>query len=281
MPFSEEITIVAAVNDRKIFESNLLASPCWTVSDGRRIIVQEGFRSATKAYNDAIDCSETDIIVFMHQDMVLPKDWLANFQRAIRLMEETDPQWGVLGCYGMPVDGWGRGHVYSNGRGMLGSPFTVPEPVQTLDEIVLVLRKSSNLRFDEQLPHFHFYGTDICMEAAKRGRKSYVIPAFCVHNTQMNLFLPEEFYGCYRYIKETWRQYLPIQTTCVRVTSSDYPMYQRRIREAVRRYFSRKVVAAERARSGKEILAEVERTFQQEGRSNSDSCPELRAGAQV
>ena len=68
--------------------------------------------------------------------------------------------------------------------------------VQTLDEIVLILKKSSGLRFDDSLPHFHFYGTDICLRAAQRGMRSYAISAFCVHNTHQTLVLPEEFYEC-------------------------------------------------------------------------------------
>jgi len=55
--------------------------------------------------------------------------------------------------------------------------------VQTLDEIVLIFRRDSGLSFDETLPHFHFYGTDICMRAAEQGRQCYAISAFCVHNT--------------------------------------------------------------------------------------------------
>jgi hypothetical protein len=273
MASAEPITIVTAVNNREVLDSNLLVSPCLNADHARHIMVQEGFGSAALAYNNAIDRSQTDLMVFLHQDMILPIDWLVNFRDAVRYVEEMDPQWGVLGIYGMPVDGHGRGHLYSNGRGMLGVPFVVPQLVQTLDEIVLVLRKSSNLRFDDKLPHFHFYGTDICMAAAKQGRNSYVIPAFCVHNTQMNVSLPEEFYSCYKHIKKTWRQYLPIQTTCVRVTASDYPMYRRRIGEAYHQYITGRVVTAARNKSGLAVLSEVERTFPRSSESRLEDQP--------
>jgi hypothetical protein len=247
MASAEPITIVTAVNNREVLDSNLLVSPCLNADHARHIMVQEGFGSAALAYNNAIDRSQTDLMVFLHQDMILPIDWLVNFRDAVRYVEEMDPQWGVLGIYGMPVDGHGRGHLYSNGRGMLGVPFVVPQLVQTLDEIVLVLRKSSNLRFDDKLPHFHFYGTDICMAAAKQGRNSYV--------------------------KKTWRQYLPIQTTCVRVTASDYPMYRRRIGEAYHQYITGRVVTAARNKSGLAVLSEVERTFPRSSESRLEDQP--------
>ena len=99
------------------------------------------------------------------------------------------------------LDDRGRGHVFSSGL-MLGASFDRPAAVQTLDEIVLIIRKSTQLRFDERLPHFHFYGAEICMAAAKAGRTNYAISAFSVHNSQMNLVLPKEFYESYRVFKK-------------------------------------------------------------------------------
>jgi hypothetical protein len=45
----------------------------------------------------------------------------------------------------------------------------------------------------DPLPHYHLYGTDICMAAREKGMMSYAIPAFCIHNTNQLLALPEEF----------------------------------------------------------------------------------------
>src|ERR1700730_694532 len=201
---TRKISFVATVNDREIFASNFLISPVFAPPHPHQIIVQSGFSSATKAYNDAIDQSNNEIIVFSHQDMIFPASWLANLERALRKLDRTDPNWGVLGCFGETSDGHGRGHVYMPGLGTVGSSFEDPEPVQTLDEIVLILKKSSGLRFDSTLPHFHFYGVDICLRAAQRGMTSYAISAFCFHNTQYNLVLPREFYACYRHIKRHW-----------------------------------------------------------------------------
>jgi hypothetical protein len=131
-----------------------------------------------------------------------------------------------------------------------------PQPVQTLDEVVLILRKSSGLRFDESLPHFHFYGTDICLRVSKRGMASYAISAFCIHNTNEPLVLPAEFYQCGKHIKRTWGDCLPIQTTCIRITKFNIPIYLRRLREAYLRHFRRKEIGGARVKDVRRIVKE-------------------------
>jgi hypothetical protein len=189
--------------------------------------------------------------------MIFPEFWLSDLQRALDSLQQTDPMWGVLGCYGETLYDNGRGYIYSGGLGIMGKPMDRPEPVQTLDEIVLILRKSSGLRFDGDLPHFHFYGADICMAAAARGLKSYAISAFCIHNTQQNLILPREFYESYWHVKRRWKNSLPIRTTCVTVTKFDSHMYKKRLQEVYLRFIRRKEIGAFRAKDGRALLAEL------------------------
>ena len=255
MADTKSITFVIAVNNKDVFESNFLASPCLSGAHSHQIIVQEGFSSASTAYNDAIDRSANDLIVFAHQDMIFPEFWLLDLQRALDSLQETDPEWGVLGCYGVTLDE-GRGYIYSGGLGIMGKPTDRPVTVQTLDEIVLILRKSSGLRFDDRLPHFHLYGADICMAAAARGWKSYAISAFCIHNTQQIFVLPKEFYESYKYMKRRWKNSLPISTTCVTITRSDFRIYQRRLLEVYLRFIRRKEIGAVRVKDGRALLAE-------------------------
>jgi hypothetical protein len=257
MPDLKPITFAIAVNSREVFENNFMASPIFSGRHPHQILVQEGFGSATKAYNDAIDRSVNELIVFAHQDMIFPSSWLLDLEVTLALLRRTDPAWGVLGCYGETRNHGGRGYVYSGGLDVLGRPFDHPAPVQTLDEIVLVLRKSSGLRYDENLPHFHFYGADICLEAAARGMNSYAISAFCIHNTQQYYVLPKEFYESYRYLKRKWRKNLPIQTTCVRITKFDIPVYGRRIREAYLRFIRRRIISSYRASDGRKLLTQL------------------------
>ncbi len=256
MAVTKSITFVAAVNNREVFESNFLASPCLSSPHSHQILVQEKFSSASKAYNDAIDKAQNDLIVFAHQDMIFPKQWLSQLESALKQLEAEDSNWGVLGCYGETRDPVGRGYIYSSGLGVMGKPFKKPEPVQTLDEIVLVTRKSSGLRFDDQLPHFHLYGADICMSALETGRRSYAISAFCIHNTKQFLILPPEYYDCYRYFKTKWKDFLPIQTTCMRVTRFGVSMYRRKLLDLYLEHIKHKKLSADRVEDGRILLAE-------------------------
>jgi len=272
------ITFVVAVNNREVLENNFLASPCLQAPHEHQILVQENFPAAAKAYNDAIGKSVNDLIVFCHQDILLPSSWMGQLEQALLCLEKKDPLWGVLGCYGRTADGRGRkgwGHVYSPGRGIVGEPLEHPVPVQTLDELALILRKSSGLRFDENLPHFHFYGTDICLTAATRGMKCYSIPAWCIHNTQLYLTYPREFYECYRHIRRKWRKHLPIQTSCVRITRLGLPVHKLRLREIYLRCSGRQVPVT-RVRDGRRVLLEVEAGNPGTGNGAIqviDSCP--------
>lgn len=243
------ITFAVAVNDERVFQSNFLASPCFQGSHPHQVLVQKGFGSAAKAYNDAIEKSTNDLIIFAHQDIFLPNTWLQQLGDALHWLEINDPAWGVVGPYGKTVDHRGWGHLYSCGRGVIGEPLPQPVRIQTLDEIILIMRKSSGLKFSELIPHFHFYGADICLRAAQQGMNSYAISAFCIHNTQQYLVLPTEFYQGYKALKRLWKHELPIQTTCVRVSKSDVPMYFRRLQEAYLRYIRRKEIGAYRLES--------------------------------
>jgi hypothetical protein len=251
------ITFVAAVNNKEILQNNLLESPCLRMPRRHQLLVQENYRSASLAYNDAIEKSQNDLIAFVHQDIILPEHWMSDLERALGYLEEDDPKWGVIGSYGETRDDNGRGYIYSSGLGIMGRSFLRPAQVQTLDEIVLILRKSSGLRFDERLPNFHMYGTDICMAAEDSGRKNYAISAFCIHNTSPSLILGRDFYESYRYVKHKWKQRLPIQTTCVRISRFDRHMYRRRIGEFYVRYINRKSFGGSRSSNVKQLLRDV------------------------
>ncbi len=102
----------------------------------------------------------------------------------------------------------GVGRVYTTARGLHGNETDIPEAVETVDEIVIGIRKSSG--FDSiRGCYFHLYGTDICMSAKENGMNCYAVPAVCIHNTNQLIELPEEFYQCYYHVKRRWKKYLP------------------------------------------------------------------------
>lgn len=230
------LTFVVAVNDDKVLQQNLLSSPLFANNDKHQVIEKRGYASAATAYNAAIEEAENDIIVFVHQDVYFPDNWIQELEGALKYLEGTNPSWGVLGCFGSSKDRpGGVGQVYTTGRGIHGNHIRQPEAIETVDEIVIVIRKSAGLRFDLSLPHFHLYGTDICMLAREMGMACFAIPAFCIHNTNQILNLPKEFFECYYHIKKRWRKFLAIYASCIRISQFDTDLNLQKIRRVYKK----------------------------------------------
>jgi glycosyltransferase involved in cell wall biosynthesis len=233
----ENWSFIVASNDEHVLQNSLLRSPGLT--DVREVIVERGHRCAGAAYNQGMAKATGDIVVFVHQDVFLPAEWISSFSRALAFLEKSDPNWGVLGGWGITPDGHGIGHIYSTGlQQTLGKAFEPPSEVSTLDEVLLVLRRSSGLRFDEYLPGFHLYGTDICLQARRRGMKNYAISAFCIHNSNGIRWLPLAFWKSFFYVRRKWRDELPVYSPCMRITRSGWPFaryYSWKVKEVVLR----------------------------------------------
>ena len=93
----------------------------------------------------------------------------------------------------------------------------LPRVVETLDELLLVTNATSPL-FDTRNPTHHLFGADLCLSAWTMGLRSYVIPAFCYHNSTQGARLPEDYKKSVEWIAEKWRERLPIHTTCGTIT---------------------------------------------------------------
>lgn len=232
-------SLIVAANDDEVLCRTLLASPA--IDHRCQVITLRGYRSAAAAYNTGIQKARHEILVFAHQDVYLPEGWTANVERALAFLDTEDPHWGVLGIFGVADAGHAtlRGHCYSTGlRTILGAAFSAPQRASSLDEFLLVVRRSRGLRFDENLPGFHLYGTDICLEARSRGLNAYIIPAFCIHNSMGLKYFPIAFWRAYLYIRTKWPDQLPIVTCCTTVTKYCGPMLTQLTRDVKARLLS-------------------------------------------
>lgn len=238
----DPVTFVVAVNNEDVFRLTFMESPALRSWGGKiRILKKEGYPSASIAYNKGLDDADTDLVVFVHQDVFLPEIWMEELMSSLRSISSLTPNVGVVGCYGVDLENRRYGHLYSTGLGaIIGEPIGQPMPVRTLDEIILILRKSSGLRFDENLPGFHLYGTDICMEASRRGLINYAVGAFCIHNSNEAVYLPDQFYRCYRYLRRKYWNELPIQTSCIRITKGNSEYIMRKLKGFIARIQRRK-----------------------------------------
>jgi len=219
-------SLVVAVNDESVLARTLLASPA--IDSRCQLILQRGFVCAGKAYNSGLAMAQHEVVVFAHQDVYLPEGWLQDLERALAQLAEYDANWGVLGAFGVtaPEQRELRGYCYSTGlRRILGGPFVKPIEAVSLDELVLVVRRSSGLAFDEQLPGFHLYGTDICVQAQSKSMRNYIVCAFCIHNSNGLKYYPTDYWRGYLYMRRKWRDRLPLATCCATIAKSCRPMF--------------------------------------------------------
>ena len=209
-------SLIVASNNEGILKNCLAASP--GAGTARDFQVMRGFASAGTAYNAGMCKASGDILVFVHHDVYLPEGWDEQLAGAVARLSQRDPNWGVLGVWGIALDLKARGFIYCTGlQRVLGNMFVDPIACTSLDEVVLVIRQGIGVKFDERLPGYHLYGTDICLTAKQRGMNSYVIPAFCIHNTAGLKFLPGAFWRAYFYLRRKWWDDLPIKTPCTRI----------------------------------------------------------------
>ena len=228
------ISVAAAVNDEAVLRANLAVSPL-CVDTGIPPVSEKGHRSAAGAYNHALDGDPADIIVFAHQDVYLPDGWEHKLLSAIGTLEAEGRDWAILGIVGVDAHGVLVGRSWSNGLQFeIEKRVSHPTPVQSIDELVIVLRRASGLRFDAELPGFHLYGTDIVQSALAAGLGAYVFDGPVVHNSLPVSRLDGSYCRAYRYMQRKWKARLPIETTVVPITRFGWPLLSWRVRNWIR-----------------------------------------------
>lgn len=229
------LSIGVAANDEVVLGQNLLASHL-AQGQSDRVIVEWGAASAGCAYNRVLDQARTDIVVLAHQDVYLPAKWSQCLQDAIATLAEAGQCWGVLGVVGVEPNGRIGGRSWSSGlRREIGTVRAPPTPVVSLDEMILVVRRSSGLRFDSALPGFHLYGTDIVQQALTKRCGAYVIDAPAIHNSVRVRCLGREYRRAYFYLRKKWWDRLPLQGCIIPITRIGWPMYRHYISVARQR----------------------------------------------
>lgn len=228
---SKELCFVVAVNDEKIFELNFKRSKN---IEGVAFIKQKGYCSAAQAYNEAIDHSENEYLVFLHQDVYLPPSWVSNLLYYLNKLNNKNINWGVIGIAGVNKNGEVVGRLWSQGINREINNGNEIEKVYSLDEVVIVLRKSTGLRFDENLSGFHLYGTDIVMQSAQKEYDNFVIHLPVIHNDKTKYLLDFSYLKAYWYMRNKWYSFLPIPTTCVTITKLCLPFFIRNIKQIKR-----------------------------------------------
>jgi ubiquinone/menaquinone biosynthesis C-methylase UbiE len=216
-PESKPLTFVACVSNEQVLCANLLSSPCLRPGSPHELIAVRDCHSAAEGLSQGIERASHDIVVCLHQDMYLPEGWPERFRAQWDLAEKQFGALGVAGVYGVKREA-GRavrlGHVVDQLRYYReGDSF--PARVDTLDEIVLAVRRNTPLRFDPSLG-FHLYGADIALQAKGRGLPAVVLNSLCFHN-QATVGVPPAYRDSACALAAKWPAELPIPTPCAEI----------------------------------------------------------------
>lgn len=210
--------VVAACSSEAVLAANLAKSP---LLKDLALHCEWNAASAAAAYNRGLDKTTADILIFAHQDVWFPHGWETLLSRRIAEISALDPNWALIGCFGVGLGGIHYGPVWSSSLGQIvGRISKDPVPVQSFDEMVIILRRSSGLRFDEEMGGWHLYGTDIVTQARTRGMGAYVASLPCLHNDRFHASLGPDYAKCYRAMQKKWPAQLPLRSPITKISRS-------------------------------------------------------------
>lgn len=175
------------------------------------------WKSAAEAYFEGAKKSNSQILVFSHQDIRFTDD---SFLNVLREEFAANPLQviGVAGAVPAP-DGHGRTMVsgmYQGSKLMRHHTATGKTPVMTLDECLFATSREvlDCINFDAvTCDSWHFYAVDFCLQAGLHDIPSYVIPANLLHLSGGNR--DASYYLAQEKIKKKYRRSFDcLATTC-------------------------------------------------------------------
>ena len=186
------LIIACASNSETILNANLIRSPLFAA--GIPLHLERNAPTAAIACNRALDATTEAIVVFAHQDVYLPRGWESVLAARLAEVQAVDPNWALFGAFGIGLDAAHIGPVWSSSLGQIvGRVPMQPTLVQSFDEMLIVLRRDSGLRFDENLPGWHMYGTDMVQTARSRGLRAYAGGLPIIHNDRYHEAMLADF----------------------------------------------------------------------------------------
>lgn len=165
------------------------------------IYENDGEMSLTQVYNKGLKESVNDIVVFMHDDLILETP---NMTPKIVKLFEKHPEYGIIGIAGtdkLTSGMWwqnrenmfgvvghiheGKRHVNHYSKGVFND---VLKDVVIVDGLFFMVRKSLlKKEFNEQFGGFHFYDISFCVENQFEGVKIGLTTKFGVTHKSVGM----------------------------------------------------------------------------------------------
>jgi hypothetical protein len=187
-----------------------------------------------------------DHVILCHQDIRLVADGRAELDRRLAGLDALDPDWALAGNAGGIAPGVLAIRI-SDPHGADQHVGNLPAKVASLDENFIVVRRQARVGFSRDLTGFHFYGADICLNAAIAGYSAYVIDFHLRHLSPGSK--GPDFFAAEARFRAKWEGALAprwLQTTCslVRLDGSGFGRMASRMMERPFARFSRRLPRA-------------------------------------
>lgn len=222
-------SIGTLVSNRGQYESMLASfrSHGFTDADCEFLFVDNTGAGQSEAYsglNALLNAARAPHVILCHQDVRLIGDGRDRMDERLTALGARDPLWALAGNAGGVAAGKLALRITDpHGKNQMVGRF--PERVMTLDENFIVVRRDARVGFSRNLQGFHFYGADICLNAAMAGHSAYVIDFHLEHLSPGRK--AKDFYDAERAFTAKWSAALSprwIQTTCALLHLSGGPV---------------------------------------------------------
>lgn len=164
--------------------------------------------------NYFIKKSNSSYTIICHQDILINHDKREKLDLLIDELNTKDKYWAIAGNAG---GGGDMSRLYCN----INDSYTkhreenLPQKVLGLDENFLLINNEYHISCSIDLYGFHFYGTDLCLQALFNGCNSYVIDFYLTHlGTGV---VDKSFYECRENLINKYSDVMQdkyIRTTC-------------------------------------------------------------------
>lgn len=218
-------TIASLINDVAQYDAMRASFQAggFTCSDCEYLFINNSPENRTCAYRglDAmLSAARGDIVLLCHQDVRLLSDDRLTLEARLADLSARDPDWALAGNAGGVTAGELALRI-TDPHGADLHTGHLPARVMSLDENFIVVRRAARIGFSRNLTGFHFYGADICLNAAMAGYSAYVIDFHLAHLSAGNK--SAAFFDAKRAFQDKWSAALAprwMQTTCALVRLS-------------------------------------------------------------
>ena len=156
-------------------------------------------------------------VIICHQDIRL-LEGIECLQTKLAELDAFDPAWALAGNAGGTLDS-GIARRISDPHGEDQRIGEFPARAASLDENFIILRRDAPIGISSKLSGFHFYGTDLCLQARFAGRSAWIIDFHLRHHSAGRV--DRHFHETQQALEAHYDQVLArpwsIRTTCTKL----------------------------------------------------------------